>query len=727
MEHTRRRPPADRQRAPQVPRTWGLPGLPLGTLAGFVLLLLVCLVIGTMVRRSSERLLAAELSTIRDVDVAAIRMWLDGQAATASRLAAELSDSSDVNEWLREPAAEPADDFPATTGQLPATTGQRQTVAASLARAELSVGWAILNADGRVLAASDAAWTDAKLPLSKHAWRQANAGTATVSHPFLIPQPLTSEHQTFPAGSVLMAALAPLHNQARILGYLAILLDPADQLADLLNAARAGETGETYLFDRQGRMLSDSRFTHQLRDIGLLPADSDTGTAFHIPIREPQLHRGKPQLPGSTTIPPPLTAMAEDATRGGTGADASGYTDYRGVAVVGAWTWLEQYQLGVATEIDVREAHQPWRQLRLAFWTMLSTASVIGLGLVARNVRSQQERLRGTDDSLPRQLGGYQLGEAIGSGGMGTVYRGHHQLLRRPVAVKVLEAADTDARAIERFEREVQRTSELQHPNTIQIYDYGDTQDGTFYYVMELVKGLDLAQLIETYGPQPPARVVHILTQICGSLAEAHERGLVHRDIKPANILLSSPAGVCDYIKVVDFGLVKDVRGVDRNAVTVVESLTGTPLYMSPEAIRDATQVDARADIYSLGAVGYYLLSGRHLFDADAPVDICMLQVAQLPPRPSVRLGRELPEDLQSLLMDCLQKSVEDRPQSIQQVMERLRQCECNGQWSIDDAQHWWATVYDAQRVHRHPIAALLEQHPPLSDRVPCGNRTVAD
>ncbi|QEG41729.1 serine/threonine protein kinase [Roseimaritima ulvae] len=699
----------------------GLRGLPLAMLTGLLLIFLIGLAVGLSVRRSAERLLAAELSTIRDVDVAAIRLWLGEQAATASELAAKLADSQIAGDLLLTTTDQRPQDASPASAPL-------QSLAAHIPASDRYIGWALLNLDGRVVAASDARWTDGELPLSPHAWRQVGTGRATVSHPFLTPQPLSTQQRTFPAGSAMMAALAPIHRQSRILGYLALLLDPADQLAELLNAAQPGDTGETYLFDRQGRMLSASRFPNQLRELGLLSRDGTADGTLDVLVRDPQVNLTRGQTPDTPPLARPLTAMAEDATRGGTGVDARGYNDYRGVPVVGAWTWLEQYQLGVVTEIDTAEAHQPWRILRLAFWTMTGTLSAIGVMLVAHNVHSQQQQRRtAADDSQPRRLGGYELGEALGSGGMGTVYRGHHQLLRRPVAIKVLEAPGTDTRAIERFEREVQRTSELQHPNTIQIYDYGRAPDGTFYYVMELVKGLDLAQLTETYGPQPPARVVHILTQVCGSLAEAHDRGLVHRDIKPANLLLSSPAGVCDYIKVVDFGLVKDVSGVDSNAVTKVESLTGTPLYMSPEAIRDATQVDARADIYSLGAVGYYLLSGHHLFDADAPVDICMLQVGQMPPRPSKRLGRELPEDLQDLLMACLQKSVNDRPQSIAQVLEGLQRCGSNGQWSIDDAEHWWTAVHETERVNRNPLASLLEKDPVIADRVRRGSRTVAD
>ena len=233
---------------------------------------------------------------------------------------------------------------------------------------------------------------------------------------------------------------------------------------------------------------------------------------------------------------------------------------------------------------------------------------------------------------------------------MGVVYKGHHAMLRRPTAIKMLDVDKVNEGSIERFEREVQITSQLNHPNTVAIYDYGRTPEGVFYYAMEYLDGIDLQTLVERYGPQPVPRVIHILLQVCGSLYEAHSLGLVHRDIKPANIMLNRRGGEPDVVKVLDFGLVKAVDDQKQAGLTQQASLTGTPLYMSPEAIQLPNSVDARSDLYAVGAVGYFLLTGHPVFEADNPdghgnifrASLSPSQAA-LPPRFPPKPGNPLP------------------------------------------------------------------------------------
>lgn len=402
------------------------------------------------------------------------------------------------------------------------------------------------------------------------------------------------------------------------------------------------------------------------------------------------------------------TQIGQCVIRGGCGVDVEGYLNRRGERVVGAWCWLDDCQLGVAIEQPWGAAWRSWGRLggklRMASVGLLIAGllAMVGLG------RGPYPGLRRRSGQTGSRLGKYELLQAVGSGGMGTVYRGRHQMMFRPVAIKVLDAKIADEKSIERFQREVQLTSQLQHPNTVRVYDFG-REAGTFYYVMEFIDGIDLAALIQHDGPQPPGRVVHVLRQVCGSLAEAHRQGLVHRDIKPGNILLSPSGGEYDFVKVVDFGLVKETTRVDAKAVTRKESLTGTPQFMSPEAIRDAAGVDARADIYAVCAVGYFMLTGRPLFDADSAIDICLKQISETPLRPAERMRQPLPVDLQDVLMSGLRKSRGERPQTAEALDQLLAGCAAAGAWSERAAEAWWSgweatdTAEDRQQAAQRP------------------------
>lgn len=289
------------------------------------------------------------------------------------------------------------------------------------------------------------------------------------------------------------------------------------------------------------------------------------------------------------------------------------------------------------------------------------------------------------------RMGQYVLETKIGEGGMGAVYRARHALLRRPTAIKLLPADKAGAHTISRFEREVQNTSMLSHPNTVAIFDYGRTPDGVFYYAMEYLEGVDLQRLVERFGPQPPSRVVHILSQICGALAEAHGRGLVHRDVKPANAILCERGGVPDTVKVVDFGLVKDM-GTRSGSVleTGINTIVGTPAYLAPEAIASPDDVDARSDIYAIGAVGYFLLVGEPVFTGRSVMEVCAKHLHDAPARPSVRLGKPLPTELEEILLRCLEKQPDDRPATANAVREALLASGVES-WTEQEARAWWA------------------------------------
>jgi hypothetical protein len=310
------------------------------------------------------------------------------------------------------------------------------------------------------------------------------------------------------------------------------------------------------------------------------------------------------------------------------------------------------------------------------------------------------------------QLGQYTLEEKIGEGGMGVVYRARHAMLRRPTAIKVLPPEKAGEQGVARFEREVQLTSRLVHPNTVSIYDYGRTPEGAFYYAMEFLDGIDLEVLVGTDGPQSPGRVVNILAQVCGALSEAHGIGLIHRDIKPANILTCQHGGVSDVAKVVDFGLVKVLDHGDEvgASLTGAQTITGTPLYLSPEAISDPDRVDARADLYALGAVGYFMLTGRPVFQGSSVVSICGHHLHSTPVPPAERLGRRLPEGLSQVLLQCLAKHPDDRPRDALSLRSALMDCGV-APWTDDEAAAWWRVNRATIEAHRRAGAESVQAH----------------
>jgi serine/threonine-protein kinase len=241
----------------------------------------------------------------------------------------------------------------------------------------------------------------------------------------------------------------------------------------------------------------------------------------------------------------------------------------------------------------------------------------------------------------------------------------------------------------------------LTHPNTVTVFDYGRTTDGVFYYAMELLEGATLDEIVEVDGPQPAERVIHLLEQAAGSLAEAHDAGLIHRDVKPGNILVVDRGGISDLVKVVDFGLVKDVglggEATSEPALTRTDAITGTPLYIAPETVTAPETVDGRTDLYALGAVGYWLVTGTHVFGGKSILEVCGHHLHSVPDPPSARLGAPVASDLEAVLLACLAKRPEDRPASAHVLRDRLRACAAAGRWTNARAAQWWA-------LHRHEL-----------------------
>jgi serine/threonine-protein kinase len=321
-----------------------------------------------------------------------------------------------------------------------------------------------------------------------------------------------------------------------------------------------------------------------------------------------------------------------------------------------------------------------------------------------------------------RRLGQYTLEAKLGEGGMGAVYRASHAMMRRPTAIKLVRPDQAGETNLARFEREVQLTARLTHPNTVTIFDYGRTPDGVFYYAMELLDGATLTDIVRVDGPQPPGRVVKVLAELAGALEEAHGIELIHRDIKPSNVILCTQGGKPDVAKLLDFGLVKELGDKGEMRLTKEGSLAGTPQYMCPESLTSPDAVDARGDLYAIGAVGYFVLTGQHVFTGKTIVEVCGHHLHSEPVPPSKRLDRPVPEDLEDVLLSCLEKDPVDRPQSAAELCQRLQACRSMGEWTLTEARRWWdrhgesfrpACDADDGRVETRAISVDLARYVP--------------
>ncbi|HYN11979.1 MAG TPA: serine/threonine protein kinase, partial [Burkholderiales bacterium] len=417
--------------------------------------------------------------------------------------------------------------------------------------------------------------------------------------------------------------------------------EPVDAVfASIVQAARPGETGEAFAFDQRGAILTAERFGE------LSP-----------------LH-GK-----------------------GDGVVLEPYMNHRGAKVIGAARWLPEYGMGVAIEMEATEAYAPLRYLNIAFGVVFG-ALVIAVFAALVSAASVIRLRRQVGET--RRLGAYVLQRRIGEGGMANVYLARHALLKRPTAVKLLKPARATDEMIARFEREVQLASSLSHPNTVEIFDFGRTRDGLFYYAMEYLDGLTVSEVIARSGALPVSRTVHLLRQACAALAEAHGKGLVHRDVKPENVMVCRYGGAYDFVKILDFGLVKSVGAKHSRDLTRNLRILGTPLYMAPERLRNPADVDARADIYAVGALAYLMLTGRNMLEAADDLEMTSRILNEEPARVSAVAPQAVPLELDLVVTACVEKRREDRPQRIADLVEAFEALGADFPWTQREAQAWW-------------------------------------
>ncbi|HEV2691765.1 MAG TPA: serine/threonine protein kinase [Verrucomicrobiae bacterium] len=523
----------------------------------------------------------------------------------------------------------------------------------------------------------------------------------------------------------LMQVAAPVRDDAKtVVGALALIINPDKEFSRILSVARSGDSGETYAFDQTGLLISHSRFDAQLKQLGLLEA-TNTSSALNLRLHDPggDLTKGYQLVTNTDGIARSLTRLVASAVDGEDTVDVTPARDYRGVPVVGASCWLPEFGFGVATQIDAGEAYRPLHVLQMVFVVLILFLLLCATGMFVVSNITWSRRLSEAELKL-KQLGQYTLEEKIGAGGMGVVYRARHALMRRDTAVKLLLPDRADSAAIARFEREVCLTCQLTHPNTIQVYDYGHTPDGIFYYAMEYLRGLNLHDLVQRYGPQAEGRVIHILSQVCDSLAEAHGVGLIHRDIKPGNIFLCHRGGVADCVKVLDFGLVREYRGNEAEGGSPQSDgiIEGTPWFMPPEAIQGTVKIDQRSDLYSMGALGYFLLTGYYIFDAETVAEIHEKQLNAAPIPPSQRTAQPISAELEQLLLCCLAKDPADRPQSADDLRARLLACSASANWPTPARAAWWE-VYERQPIAGPGQNAADTSTPMATVRVDLANR----
>jgi hypothetical protein len=652
-------------------------------------------------RKVVEGRVRDELRVALESNARAMELWMQAEEATARRVA-ENARIVAIATQLRGAGGTTAETAETLRARPEQEEFRRLVTSLALARGqggaslEGVLGAALTDTTGRILASIDLARIGLRhQAFDDEAILRVLAGEALMLRPMRVPSAATAGASA--RGDIQMSLTAPVRDErGDVIAVLAIRLRPEAEFTRMLNSSRFGDSGETYAFDARVLALSESRFPEQLRSLGLIPQDPAEGAILNLHLRDPGGDMTRGFRPSSAPESWPVSRAVTDGLAGHTGVDTTGYRDYRGVTVVGAWSAVERHGLGLIVKLDRDEAYSGLTILRRAFGALLGLLALSGVGLAAYT--RMASRL-GRDLRRARKLGHYTLEEKVGEGGMGAVYRARHALLRRSTAIKLIRAGRANPQMLVRFEREVQLTSQLTHPNTIAVFDYGRSGDGTFYYAMEYLDGVTLDRLVAGEGPLEARRALHILKQICGSLAEAHALGLIHRDIKPANVMLCVRGLLYDFVKVLDFGLAKEAAGSGGGDVTSVGELTGTPLYMAPEMIKAPDGAGPASDVYAVGALAYYLVAGAQVFTGSSVVEILGRHLNEAPVPPSERSGRPLDPGLERLVLRCLEKDRARRPADARELLAELEKLGAGERpWTQAEARAWWETRGEAFR-----------------------------
>jgi eukaryotic-like serine/threonine-protein kinase len=657
------------------------------------------------VGRSLAETRVVSLEALLGTVVRGLDVWVGEHTTEAGRVARD----GDVVARAARLAAEKRDARAAAVRCTAEAEELGQRVQSTLATDGV-VAFRILDRNGLVLASKDPLRCGQRL--RSPAFRQRLDLVFDGKPQFVRPYPETDLSVRGPSGQARPVAwfLAPIRiGDGEPVAALAMGVETDREMDAIFSSARPGETAEAYAFGDDGLMLTSTRFVEDMIEAGVLPANGSAGGgAFLIAVRDPGGELKQGHVPKLEPAARPLTqaaALAIAARNKTSDYDRRGvlqepYRDYRGSEVIGVWRWLPAYDIGVVAEISATEAFATLRYLSISFAvvggiTALSLVAAFMSAFLLSRLQRQYGRLQ--------RLGAYTLERQLSEGGMATIYLARHALLKRPTAIKILKKHVATDEFIHRFEREVQLASQLLHPNTVEIYDFGRTREGQPYYVMEYLDGVTLAELVAHSGPVPPGRAIHVLRQVAAALREAHSRGMIHRDVKPDNVMLCR-RGEDDVVKLLDFGLVKSLEHADTRDITKQLKILGTPRYMAPERLINPADVDARSDIYALGAVAYFMLTGKPIFDGDDSLAISN-QVLHAPaPRVSASVPA-VPQALDALVAACLEKERARRPQSAQAVVEALDRLSSRLAWTQTDAAAWWAE-YRARGVQSGPAFA---------------------
>jgi eukaryotic-like serine/threonine-protein kinase len=661
--------------------------------AGILLLIAIGFASYFGVKRALLEVRAAGLAALRDAEVRGMEIWMEQRIASAERWGNQPG--------VREVAARMIAQRD-LTGARPASCDSAD---AQLMQAALQPGlhdrgfvtYELIDRSGTVLASGFPEYCGLRAQAATFFARMDDgfAGHSLFIRPLLERDRLINPPLARFGGPMVWVVVPVRAADGAVIAVLALGESAATRFTTLLTPPGLGRTDEVYAFDERATMLTESRHLDRISQASLLKEPRRTSTALNLELRDP----GGDLLGGYRAVDESsawrrtrlvLLALAAASKPGG--ADKQGvilepYRNYLGAEVIGAWRWLDRYDMAVALEIESDEAFAPLRTLDRGFAIALGLAIATAIGALIMVVVAWRG---GQGFRALRRIGRYTLIKSIGEGGMAQVYLGRHALLKRPIAIKVLKRQATDE-LIKRFEREAQLASQLAHPNTVEIYDYGHTRGGEFYYVMEYVDGITLSALVARDGPLPVGRVIYFVRQICSALHRAHQQGLIHRDIKPENIMACMRGGEYDVIKILDFGLAKSLaEDVTRDITRSVQHVLGTPVYMSPERFEDPRSADIRADIYAIGAVAYLLATGKRLFDGSAGEELQFQIMHSEPAKPSLIRGSAIPAELEAMILGCLAKNPGDRPQSVQSLLEALRSLALDYPWSHREAEEWW-------------------------------------
>ncbi len=650
--------------------------------------------------------------SLRDLRAQGLPALLEAKTKSLEVFIAERR--SDAERWAR--------DSQATALTLDLTRRNPQMPAADLCRSPEGVAWRELftsivrddgvaavnavNRNGRIIASTlpELCGLQAQPRTAAPALAQVFAGRTQFIRPFSADTQLVAA-QPFRNARPLAWVETPVRDASgTVVAALGFATYVDRDFDSILSTARPGDTGEAYAFDETGTLLSDVRDVRGLRDAGLLP-DGSSRTAFVLKLRDPGTELGvgnaSPRAVAEwpLTRPVALALAASAAPASGVpmrGVQLDPYRNYRGAEVIGAWRWLPDERMGVVAEVGLDEAYAPLRYVRHALAGVL-VLLVLTAGWAMWSTLTLSRLMR--EPAAGRKIGAYRLERELAQGGTATVHLARHALLKRPTAIKILKRHMATDEISARFEREVRLVSELRHPNTIEIYDYGHTPDGLLFYAMEYVEGLTLEALIASEAALPFERMRHIILQVCAALTEVHAKGMIHRDIKPDNVMVCERGGEFDFVKLLDFGIVKrieasasaDVR--ENRVLTRQVRLLGTPAYMAPERIGAPSGVDARADIYGVGALVFFLVAGRPPFVGTDEAEL-LREVIATPVPHLATIVPGTPAALDDLVVRCLAKSPRERPGSVRDiaaVLEGLRL----PPWTREDARQWWESWRD--------------------------------